>query len=243
VPRVVPWVDWAEWRRGGACLLGGLRGGSAGALGEGLGLVAGWRARGRVPLAVDATAELAGAVAAARGLLPGGSPGPARHCLRLGLAMAVVRLVNGVVAPAQKGKFARPVSGVARELGLPPVLVDIRHDATHQELPALPLLLAAAEAALGWLGVHYWERQEAALQRQADALGAAVAALCDVFASEAAEAVGRLRDGSGGGGGGGRGGGGKRPRGGLKGERRGALGECREVPGSLAVPGSSQLAS
>ena len=189
-PRVVPWADWAEWRRGGACLLGGLRGGSAGALGEGLGLVAGWRARGRVPLAVDATAELAGAVAAARGLLPGGAPGTARHCLRLGLAMAVVRLVNGVVAPAQKGKFARPVSGVARELGLPPVLVDIRHDATHQELPALPLLLAAAEAALGWLEAHYWERQEAALQRQAEALGAAVAALCDVFAAEAAEAGG-----------------------------------------------------
>ena len=239
---MVPWCGWDEWRSGGACLLGGLREGRAEAVGEGLALVAGWRVRGRVPLAVDATAELVGAVAAARGLVPGGTPGPGRHCLRLSLAMAIVRLVNGVVAPAQKGKFARPVSGVARELRLPSLLVDIRHDATHQELPALPLLLTAADAALGWLEEHYWGRQEAALLRLEEDLKAAVAALIELCVAEVAEAAPAWGV-RGGWGGASDGGGAKRPKGWFKEERqraRARLAElCPSPLGRLAAPAIS----
>ncbi len=40
--------------------------------------------------------------------------------------------------------------------GLPRALVDVRHEATHNELPSLPLLRAAADSALAWLRDNYW---------------------------------------------------------------------------------------
>ncbi len=43
--------------------------------------------------------------------------------------------------------------------GLPRVLVDVRHEAAHNELPTLALLQAAARAALAWLAAGYWQRQ------------------------------------------------------------------------------------
>ena len=43
--------------------------------------------------------------------------------------------------------------------GLPRVLVDIRHEATHNELPSLALLRLAAGRALDWLRVNYWQAQ------------------------------------------------------------------------------------
>lgn len=43
--------------------------------------------------------------------------------------------------------------------GLPQVLVDLRHEATHNELPSLPLLRLAACQALAWLRACYWQPQ------------------------------------------------------------------------------------
>ena len=43
--------------------------------------------------------------------------------------------------------------------GLPRLLVDVRHEAAHNELPALPLLRLAARSALAWLAAGYWQRQ------------------------------------------------------------------------------------
>ena len=48
--------------------------------------------------------------------------------------------------------------------GMPRVLVDVRHEAAHNELPSLPLLRLAAEQALAWLTEYYWERQSQSLQ-------------------------------------------------------------------------------
>ena len=50
--------------------------------------------------------------------------------------------------------------------GLPRVLVDVRHEASHNELPALPLLRLAARQALAWLRAAYWQRQSDHLQHQ-----------------------------------------------------------------------------
>lgn len=44
--------------------------------------------------------------------------------------------------------------------GLPRVLVDVRHDATHNELPSLAMLRLAADHALAWLNASYWQRQQ-----------------------------------------------------------------------------------
>ncbi len=57
------------------------------------------------------------------------TPGLSEAALRALYALAVVRLVNGVTDPAQKGRTAAPVSALARAAGLPALLVDIRHEA------------------------------------------------------------------------------------------------------------------
>lgn len=57
------------------------------------------------------------------------------------------------------------------------MLVDIRHEATHNELPQLPALRVAADAALTWLATSYWSAQVNALEDGAAALTNAVQAL------------------------------------------------------------------
>lgn len=54
--------------------------------------------------------------------------GLSEAALRALYALAVVRLVNGVTDPGQKGRHAAPVSALARAAGLPPLLVDVRHE-------------------------------------------------------------------------------------------------------------------
>ena len=143
--------------------------------------VAAWRARGRVPLGVDITAclvqtQLADAAAAAPAVAHLGGAGCATTAaaaaaaaaaaepgLRLQYAMALVRMVNGIADSAQRGRMAASVASLATAAGLPRLLVDLRHEATHNELPALPALRAGAEAALGWMGEQYWGRQQAHL--------------------------------------------------------------------------------
>lgn len=43
--------------------------------------------------------------------------------------------------------------------GLPRILVDIRHEASHNELPSLALLRLGATSALAWLSQSYWQQQ------------------------------------------------------------------------------------
>lgn len=47
---------------------------------------------------------------------------------------------------------------------MPRLLVDVRHEAAHNELPSLSLLRQAATEALTWLKEYYWERQRLSLQ-------------------------------------------------------------------------------
>ena len=44
----------------------------------------------------------------------------------------------------------------AGELGLPAMFVDLRHEATHGEMPTLNVLRDANAKALDWLWEHYW---------------------------------------------------------------------------------------
>jgi len=53
-------------------------------------------------------------------------------------------MVNGLVDPLQVGAFARSIASIAVQLGLPSWLVELRHAATHEDLPSLELLREAA---------------------------------------------------------------------------------------------------
>lgn len=64
--------------------------------------------------------------------------------LRQSYATAILRLVNGLVDPLQVGTYARSISSIAQQLGLPSWLVELRHAATHEDLPSIDLLREAA---------------------------------------------------------------------------------------------------
>lgn len=59
-------------------------------------------------------------------------------------AAALIRLVNGLVDPLQLGAYARSITSLAQQLGLPPWLVELRHAATHEDLPSLEVLREGA---------------------------------------------------------------------------------------------------
>lgn len=75
-------------------------------------------------------------------------------------SLAVVRMVNGIADSSQKGRVAASVASLAAAACLPRLLVDLRHEATHNELPSLPALQLAAHHALDWLRTNYWQRQK-----------------------------------------------------------------------------------
>ncbi|KAK9808408.1 hypothetical protein WJX73_001311 [Symbiochloris irregularis] len=148
--RQVPWRSWEEWTLVKTALW------SATAVDQRKGIeqVRLWRARGKLPLSVDVTAMLLDL----RGRHTSG-PSQSDPLLRLQYSMALILLVNGITDAEQKGKQARSVAGIAETAGLPRVLVDVRHEATHRGLPSLALLQLAAESALQWLRTAYWDRQ------------------------------------------------------------------------------------
>lgn len=53
---------------------------------------------------------------------------------------------------------------------MPRILVDIRHESSHNELPSLPLLRVGVDEALVWLDASYWDQQTKHLQSCFDKL-------------------------------------------------------------------------
>lgn len=47
--------------------------------------------------------------------------------------------------------------GVAKSVGLPATFVELRHQATHEQLPSLIRLRVAARKALDWIWDYYWK--------------------------------------------------------------------------------------
>ncbi|KDQ54841.1 hypothetical protein JAAARDRAFT_209051 [Jaapia argillacea MUCL 33604] len=76
--------------------------------------------------------------------------------LRQSYATAIIRLVNGLVDPLQRGVYARSIASIATQLGLPAWLVELRHAATHEDLPSLEVLREAARESMSWLLQNYF---------------------------------------------------------------------------------------
>ena len=149
-PRAVPWLDWGEWEMVRELLMAPEPERRA----RGVQRVAAWRSRGRLPVSVETTACLVEIWLSERGTQP-----PSEVQLRLAYSMALLRMVNGICDPSQRGKAANSVLTLARRLDLPPMLVDLRHAATHGSLPALPALQLGASQAMEWLLEKYWRQQ------------------------------------------------------------------------------------
>ncbi|XP_070567438.1 ribosomal biogenesis protein LAS1L-like isoform X2 [Ptychodera flava] len=71
--------------------------------------------------------------------------------------MALIRFVNMITDKGQTKQYAKPVHIVAEEMGLPEWLVNVRHEATHTDMPSLRVLKTGVRYALLWLQLEYWE--------------------------------------------------------------------------------------
>ncbi|WFD17912.1 rRNA-processing protein las1 [Malassezia caprae] len=109
-----------------------------------------WLHRGACPQAVEATALLMQCVCLDATHAP-------ELAVRTTYAMALTRFVNSVVDSFQTGMYAQSIGAIAERIGLPLWLVQVRHSATHEELPSLDVAREACDAALRWLDEHYWQ--------------------------------------------------------------------------------------
>lgn len=189
-PRLLSWVDWREWAAVAAAIGPAITGAAANtsswpdAADVALPSLHALISRGRAPLAVHASHQLLSLLLQdarldqeeARASAPHLDPAPARRSpavieaardqVRMGIALSLQRMVNGLADTGQRGAFAASVFDLASRVGLPRVLVDLRHESAHGALPSLAVLQFAAITALEWLWNHYWANQAGHTIRQ-----------------------------------------------------------------------------
>lgn len=71
-------------------------------------------------------------------------------------AMVLIRFVNSLIDAVQTPPFTLPAYHLATIVGLPSHFVELRHAATHDELPSLTTLRKFAQDALEWQWKNYW---------------------------------------------------------------------------------------
>ncbi|XP_071954832.1 ribosomal biogenesis protein LAS1L-like isoform X2 [Antedon mediterranea] len=106
-----------------------------------------------MPLSIACTANLVEACVFEK---KGGSV----ESIRLAYAMSLIRFVNMMTDRYQNKFFAQPIHVIAQEIGIPVWIVNLRHSATHGELPSLSMLKSGVAFALSWLQTDYWEKNE-----------------------------------------------------------------------------------
>ncbi|KAF3359317.1 hypothetical protein VdG1_02340 [Verticillium dahliae VDG1] len=110
-----------------------------------------WMQRGGCPHLVESTALL---VAAILSDAEGGGSSAGTYAARAAYAAAFSRFVTGLLDGHQDKQRKLSMYSVAKTIGLPATFVELRHQATHEQLPSLAKLRAAARRALDWI----WER-------------------------------------------------------------------------------------
>ncbi|KAJ8751341.1 hypothetical protein K2173_016529 [Erythroxylum novogranatense] len=154
--KLVPWLNWKEWEK----VRDSLFSDSPHKIDFALKRISTWRSRGCLPVVVDVTAsiiEIQHKDPFFRKDLLNDSI-CSEQMLAMLYCMAILRLVNCVVEKTRK-KTEISIAEAAGAIGIPRVLIDIRHEGSHRDLPGLPLVRDSAIKALHWLKSYYWEPQ------------------------------------------------------------------------------------
>ncbi|KAK3905301.1 Pre-rRNA-processing protein las1 [Staphylotrichum tortipilum] len=125
-----------------------------------------WMQRGGCPHMVESTALLTAAIlsddegiAGGAGDGADGAAGASRgYAVRAAYSAAFSRFVTGLLDSHQDRLRKMSMYDVARAVGLPPAFVELRHQVTHEQLPSLTRLRAAARDALAWIWGYYWRQ-------------------------------------------------------------------------------------
>jgi ribosomal biogenesis protein LAS1 len=64
--------------------------------------------------------------------------------------------VTGLLDSHQDKRRKLSMYSIAKTIGLPATYVELRHQATHEELPSLSKLRTASQKALRWIWDYYW---------------------------------------------------------------------------------------
>ncbi|KAG8375254.1 hypothetical protein BUALT_Bualt10G0081200 [Buddleja alternifolia] len=162
--KVVPWISWDEWKFVKDSLFCSS---PHSVVASALRRISTWRSRGCVPVAIEVTAsivEIQQKDPFFRNDL-NESASQSEEMLAMLYCMAIMRLVNGVVEKTRK-KNEISIGEAADAIGIPRMLIDIRHEGSHRDLPSLQLVRLASAKALDWLISYYWEPQEKAIPSQ-----------------------------------------------------------------------------
>ncbi|KAI6245849.1 Pre-rRNA-processing protein las1 [Erysiphe necator] len=109
-----------------------------------------WMQRGNCPHLIESTAIL---TSAKLNDLRGGNES---FCVRAVYAAAFSRFVTGLLDCHQDKRHKLSMYALAKTIGLPATFVELRHQATHEELPSLIRLQSATQKALQWIWGYYW---------------------------------------------------------------------------------------
>jgi len=139
-----PWINWEEWIGvKDACFSC-----DNAQIARAVEIMDMWASREALPAAIESTLEFLRIESTAND----------SHVKRVLLSNAFLRMVNGYTDPHQKGT-ARSTSSIGAELSMPPMFIEIRHNATHRQLPTLQLLEDQVPLAMEFLRTSYWETQ------------------------------------------------------------------------------------
>ncbi|KAI0123004.1 Las1-like-domain-containing protein [Xylariales sp. AK1849] len=118
-------------------------------------LVSMWMQRGSCPHMVESTGLLTAAIlddlretrTVSKSLT---------SAIRLAYSAAFSRFVTGLLDSHQDKQTKQSMYSIAKTIGLPATLVELRHQCTHEQLPSLLKLRSAAHRSLAWIWDYYW---------------------------------------------------------------------------------------
>lgn len=76
------------------------------------------------------------------------------------------RFVTGLLDSHQDKRRKLSMYSIAKTIGLPATYVELRHQATHEELPSLSKLRTASQKALRWIWDYYWDSLSGAVSKK-----------------------------------------------------------------------------
>ncbi|KAM3482732.1 hypothetical protein MY5147_000078 [Beauveria neobassiana] len=120
-----------------------------------------WVHRGNCPHMVESTALLFAAVLS-DDMAATQSAGSSTYAVRAAYSAAFSRFVTGLLDGHQDKLRKQSMYSLAKTIGLPATFVELRHQATHEQLPSLAKLRPAAHTALDWIWHYYWKQLDQA---------------------------------------------------------------------------------
>ncbi|KAK8497140.1 hypothetical protein V6N13_046908 [Hibiscus sabdariffa] len=155
--KLVPWLNWPEWDSVRKSLFSA----SPRKISFALSRISTWRSRGCLPVVIDVTASIV-EIQQSDPFFRGDKSKDGSHSeqiLAMLYCMAILRLVNCVIEKTRK-RTGISIADAADSIGMPRRLIDVRHEGSHRDLPALTIARESSVVALNWLKSYYWEPQK-----------------------------------------------------------------------------------